>query len=113
MVRYYSFPLSDSYSFTSQRSTAVFVPPSLVIWAPRRRAGKLVEGSSKGGVVESVITAQSLGQTWDLPTGTPVGLHGLLRSICLAPGHFSCSAWGHATRSGPGRWAASRVEGKA
>ena len=72
-MRYYSFPSSDWYSFTSPHSTAVFVPPSLaVIWVPHRRAGKLVEGPWQGGIVASVITAQSLGQTWDLPTGTPV-----------------------------------------
>ena len=51
----------------------------------QRKAEEPVED----GIVEFVIPAQSLRQTWDLPTGTPAGLELSAEVYLLSPRTFN------------------------
>lgn len=87
VARCYTFLLSDSCSCTTQSSVVPAPPLPPCALGAHRRAGESVQGSL-GRIVDFVILAQSLGRTWDLPSGTPAG-PGLPAGVCwLSPRAF-------------------------
>lgn len=70
-VRYYTFPISESFSFILQSSYSSFWPFLHPLFKLSGCHKRKAEEPVEVGTVEFVIPAQSLKHTWDLNPGAP------------------------------------------